>query len=93
MKKQEPRMLIRNLLAELIVYSILIMGYFLLVLRYLDDWLVALFDTRLVVYAFVGLGLILAQGVLLDIITTLLLRYLRIDQFGIRRFLDVFSRR
>jgi hypothetical protein len=71
----------------------LIIGYYLLVLRYLDEWLVGLFETRLVVYAFVGLGLILLQGVALDIVTTLLLRYLRVDQFGIRRFLDVFSRR
>ncbi|RLD06317.1 MAG: hypothetical protein DRI56_08160 [Chloroflexota bacterium] len=93
MKKQEPQLVLRNLVAEIIIYGILIVGYYFLVLNVLDDWLMSVFKTNLVWYAFIGLGLILAQGVLLDFVTTLLLRYLRVDQFGIRRFLDVFSNR
>jgi len=93
MKKQELQLVLRNLVAEIIVYSILIAAYYFLVLQGLDIWLTSVFGTNLVWYAFFGLGLILAQAVLLDFVTILLLRYLRVDQFGIKRFLDVFSNR
>jgi hypothetical protein len=65
----------------------------MLVLRYLDTWLVEMFDTNLVTYAFVGLGLIFTQAVVLDLITSYLMKYIKLDQFGIRRILDVFSDR
>ena len=38
MKKMEPRMLFRNLLFEIIIYSLLILSYYMLVLRWLGDW-------------------------------------------------------
>lgn len=93
MKKQEPELVLRNLIAEILIYGILLVGYYFLVLNHLGDWLTSISASNLILYAFLGLGLILAQGVLLDLTTTLLLRYLRVDQFGIRRFLDVFSNR
>lgn len=93
MQKQDPQLVIRNLMAEILVYSILLAGYYFLALSKLGPWLMAISGTNLILYAFLGLGLILVQGVLLDLVTTLLLRYLRVDQFGIRRFLDVFSNR
>ena len=93
MKKLEPRKLFRNLLVEIIIYSALIFGYYLLVLRFLDDWLLSLFQSNLVLYSFLGLGLIILQAVLLDFVTSFLMKYIKLDQFGIRRVLDVFSDR
>jgi hypothetical protein len=93
MKKLEPHILVRNLLIEIIIYSVLILGYYLAVLRWLDDWLLSIFNSNLAVYSITGLGLIIAQAVLLDFVTLFLLRYIKLDQFGLRRFLDVFSNR
>jgi len=93
MKKMEPRKLFRNLIIEIIIYSSLIFVYYLLVLRWLGDWIAAIFDSNLYRYAFMGLGLIVVQAVLLDILTSFLMKYIKLDQFGIRRILDVFSDR
>ncbi len=93
MKKLEPHVLIRNLMIEIIIYSILIFGYYLIVLRWLDDWLLSIFQSNLVMYAVTGLGLIVIQAALLDFVTSFLMRYIKLDQFGIRRLLDVFSNR
>lgn len=93
MKRMEPGLLFRNLLIEIIIYSFLIFGYYLLVLRWLDDWLLSVFNSNLVYYAFVGLGMILIQAVLLDFVTSYLMKFIKTDQFGIRRIRDVFSGR
>ena len=93
MKKMEPRLLFRNLLVEIIIYSVLIFGYYLIVLRWMGDWLMNMFNTNLVYYSLVGLGLIFIQAVLLDFVTSFLMKYIKLDQFGVRRILDVFSDR
>ena len=93
MKRMEPGILFRNLLIEIVIYSFLVFGYYLLVLRWLDDWLMMIFNTNLVYYAFVGLGMIFIQAVLLDFVTSFLMKFIKTDQFGIRRILDVFSDR
>jgi len=93
MKKMEPRKLFRNMLVEIMIYSLLIFGYYLLVLRWMGDWIASIFNSNLVLYAFSGLGLIFVQAVLLDILTTFLMKHIKLDQFGIRRILDVFSDR
>jgi hypothetical protein len=93
MKKQEPKILLRNLVVEMLIYSILIFGYYILVLRWLDDWLMSIFNTNLVYYAVAGLGMILIQAVVLDFVTSYLMKYVKLDQFGVRRILDVFSNR
>ncbi len=69
-----------NFLVELILYCVLVVGYALFVLRVLGDFLTRLFNNDLVVYAFIGLGLIVAQGVVLDVVTTLLLNWLRLER-------------
>ena len=89
----EPGILFRNLLIEIVIYSFLIFGYYLLVLRWLDDWLMAIFSSNLVYYAFFGLSMILIQAVLLDFVTSFLMKFIKTDQFGIKRILDVFSDR
>ena len=93
MKRMEPGILFRNLLIEIVIYSFLIFGYYLLVLRWLDDWLMTIFNTNLVYYAVAGLGMILIQAVLLDFVTSYLMKFIKTDQFGIKRILDVFSNR
>lgn len=93
MKKLEPKILLRNLIAEIFLYSLLLVGYYLIVLRWIQHWVQDLFLDNLVLYAFVGLGLILIQGAFLDLVTSLLMKYIKLDQFGLRRFLDVFSDR
>ena len=93
MKKMEPGILFRNLLVEIVIYSVLIFAYYLLVLRWLDDWLLMIFNTNLVYYAIAGLGLIFTQAVLLDFVTSYLMKFIKLDQFGIKRIQDVFSDR
>ncbi len=93
MKKLEPRILFRNLAIELIIYGGLILAYNFLVLRWMGDWLLSIFNSNLTVYALYALGLIVIQGVFLDFVTTFLMKYIKLDQFGIRRILDVFSNR
>jgi len=93
MKKLDPRILFRNLAIELIIYGALILAYNSLVLRWLSDWLLSIFNSNLIIYAFSALGLIVIQGVFLDFVTSFMLKYIKLDQFGIRRVLDVFSDR
>jgi hypothetical protein len=71
----------------------LIFGYYWIVLRLMDEWLMSVFKSDLVQYAIFGLGLILIQAVVLDFVTSFLMRYIKLEQFGIRRILDVFSNR
>ena len=70
------RKLIRNFLIEVAVYGVLLIVYFLVVLRYLGEPLARLFDSNLVVYAFIGLGLIVVQAVVLEFVTSLLFDFL-----------------
>ena len=62
---------------ELLIYAGLVLGYFYLVLLILGDWLVGLFQGNLSVYAVVALGLIVGQGILLEMVTSILLRLIR----------------
>jgi len=65
--------IIRNLALELLVYGILVTAYALIALRWVAQPLNQLFHANLVIYAFVGLFLIVAQGALLERITSFLL--------------------
>jgi hypothetical protein len=57
---------------ELAVYSVLIVGYLLLVLRTLDRPLAVMFERHRVTYAFTAILLILLQGVVLELLTKIL---------------------
>ena len=65
--------IIKNLAIELVVYGILVTAYALIALRWVAQPLNQLFHDNLVIYAFVGLFLIVAQGALLERITAFLL--------------------
>ena len=64
-------------LIELMVYAVFVAIYFFLVLHFLGGWLKWLFDVHRGVYAVVALGLITAQGVLLQWLTAWLLAVTR----------------
>jgi len=73
------RILLR-FLVELTVYGLLLLAYFLFVLRFLGDPLSQMSQANLWLYAVLGLGLMVAQAVLLDIITSFL-----VEQLGLER--------
>jgi hypothetical protein len=81
MKKPNLRTLIRNLIIEMLIYGLLLVVYFFAVLRLLGDWLMDLFQNQLVVYSVVGLVLIVVQAVVLETVTSFLVRLLRLDRF------------
>ena len=57
------------LLIEIVVYAVFILAYYFLVLHFLGNWLKGLFDQHRAVYAVTALALIIAQGVLLEMLT------------------------
>ncbi len=61
-------------LVELLLYAIFALVYFFLVLRFLGDWLREVFVANKIFYAILALTLIMAQGMLLDMLTSVLLR-------------------
>ncbi len=79
-KDPKLRRLIGNFAIEILIYAALVVGYFLLVLRLLGEPLEGLFSRNLILYAIVGLLLIIAQAVLLETITSLIMRWLGLDQ-------------
>jgi len=62
---------------NLALYAILVVAYFFAVLRWLNEPLGRLFRQDLADYAFVSVILILGQGLLLDLVTSNLLRLAR----------------
>ncbi len=65
------------LLIELPIYGLLVTGYFFFVLHYLADWLGHLHANHTTTYALVSIALVIGQAVLLEWVTTLLLRLFR----------------
>jgi membrane protease YdiL (CAAX protease family) len=76
MEKRIGKTLGRSLL-ELCVYAVLVTGYYLLVLKFLGGWLYQLFQQQRQTYAGIALGLIIAQGFVLEILTRGLLGWIK----------------
>jgi hypothetical protein len=70
------RQLIRNFLIEVVVYGVLLVIYFFVALRYLGKPLADLFNSNLLAYAVIGLGLIVVQAVFLEFVTSILFDFL-----------------
>lgn len=79
-KLSDLHVFLRNFLVELILYGALVVGYFLIILRLINDYLANLFRSNLTLYAFSALFLIVAQGVLLDGVTSFLLSKIKLDR-------------
>jgi uncharacterized membrane protein len=73
----ESRAALKAFLVELVVYAVLVVAYFFLVLHLLAGWLYDLQTHRLTAYAFVAIALIIGQAVVLENVTTWLMRMLR----------------
>jgi hypothetical protein len=69
-----------TLAIELSLYTVLVVAYFLVVLRLLNGILTGLFQSNLVTYAFLGLGLVVTQGVVLEWVTSFILSRLNIER-------------
>jgi len=65
---------LRAFLIELVIYSLLVVIYFFLVLHLLGESLYGLEEHHRYIYAFTAILLIIGQAVLLEFVTTLLLR-------------------
>jgi hypothetical protein len=76
MKKETVKTL-KAFVVELAIYAVLVVGYFFLVLHFLGDWLYALEMHHVKTYASVAILLIIGQAVVLESVTTLLLRLIR----------------
>jgi hypothetical protein len=75
--KAEASRTLRAFLIELAIYAVLVSGYFFLVLHYLSGWLQDLHLHNVKLYALVAIALIIGQAVVLESVTTWLLRFLR----------------
>lgn len=74
-QRAPPSVPVVSFLLELVVYAGLVTGYFFLVLHFLGGALRMLYETNKTTYAVVALALIVGQGVLLEVLTSALLRF------------------
>lgn len=80
MKNAKISTMIGSFAVELVIYSVLVVAYFLVVLRLLGDPLYRLYSSSTLLYAFLALGLIVAQAVLLEVVTSFIMGLLGLDQ-------------
>ncbi|HEY2615575.1 MAG TPA: hypothetical protein VGI42_07675 [Chthoniobacterales bacterium] len=62
---------------ELALYALLVTGYFFLVLHYLSGWLQDLHLHHVKLYALTAISLIITQAIVLESVTSWLMRMLR----------------
>jgi len=74
--KPELKASIKRYALELVVYSLLVAGYYLLVLHLLGGLLADIYFHERKVYAALALGLIVAQGFVLEILTRFILSWM-----------------
>jgi len=79
--RQDPSLqpLLRSILLEIAIYVPVVATYFWLILRYVGDKFTSLFQDSLALYAIAATFAIVIQGVLLEMLTSWLLR-----RFGLR---------
>ena len=75
--KTEVRRKLGVFVVELVVYAAFVIVYFFAVLHFLGGWLLQLETRHIHTYAVVALLLIICQAVVLEMVTTGLLRFLR----------------
>jgi len=75
--KKETAKTLRAFIIELAIYSVLVAAYFFLVLHWLGDWLYDLAAHHRYTYAVAAVSVIIGQAILLENLTTFLLRLLR----------------
>ena len=75
--RSEIKHTLKSFFVELVVYGVLVVGYFFVVLHLVGDWLLEIFEQHRGLYAILALGLIVGQGVLLEAVTTALLSVIK----------------
>jgi hypothetical protein len=68
---------LRSFVLELLIYTLLVSVYVLVVLNFMSGWLKNLYDQGKTRYAIICLLLIIGQGVVLETLTSTLLRFIR----------------
>ena len=74
---KEKSKTLQAFLTELAIYVVFVTVYFFLVLHFLGGWLQDLYLHHVRLYALMAIVLIIGQAVLLESVTTALLRFLR----------------
>jgi hypothetical protein len=75
--KKETAKTVHAFAIELVIYAVLVVAYFFLVLHLLGQWLYQLETHHRYVYATLAILLIIGQAVLLESLTTFLIRLIR----------------
>jgi hypothetical protein len=75
--KKETVKTVRAFAIELVIYAFLVIAYFFLVLHFLGQWLYEVEIHYRYLYAGLAILLIVAQAVLLESLTTFLIRLIR----------------
>ncbi len=75
--KKEAAKTLKAFAIELVVYAVLVFAYFFLVLHFLGGMLAGLEKFHRLSYSFLAICLIIGQAILLQIVTTFLLRVIR----------------
>jgi hypothetical protein len=75
--KKETVKTVRAFAIELVIYAFLVVAYFFLVLHFLGQWLYLLEIHHRYLYAGLAILLIVGQAVLLESLTTFLIRLIR----------------
>jgi hypothetical protein len=75
--KKETAKTVRAFVIELAIYAVLVVAYFFLVLHLLGKWLYELEIHHRYLYAGLAILLIVGQAVLLESLTTFLIRLIR----------------
>ena len=74
---KETARTVRAFAIELAIYALLVVAYFFLVLHLLGGWLYRLESQERYIYAGVAILLVIGQAVLLESVTTFLIRMIR----------------
>ena len=75
--KKEAAKTLRAFAIELVIYAVLVVGYFFVVLHFLGEGLQQLEQNHRYAYAGIAILLMIGQAVLLQNVTTFLLRLIR----------------
>lgn len=75
--ENKPTHAARSFLIELLVYAGLVVVYVFFVIAFLGNRLDALYEHHKIRYAFAALLLIIGQGVVLEMVTSILLKLIR----------------
>ena len=75
--KSEAKTSLKFFLIEVVIYGAVVVAYYFLVLHFLGGWLSMLFHNERRIYAAVALGLIVGQGLALEVLTRAMLSFLK----------------